>query len=944
MLVAYLLAEEVLALEDLVPVLDRVRSGASDLEGALVHAGALDSQSVAQLRAQAERRFDQLQSVGAPASLDGWIDAARGYDPADGEADTLYDVVPHPGSKRAGDRLGAAADADGSDPVDPGWDDHLGPTRPNLPASDRPRGSPPPATRPPERPAPGGEIEVSVARHGGPLSPSGRTPGERYRLMRELGRGGMGRILEARDVEIGREVAVKVLLPGLEEAGLAIRRFWTEVQATGQLEHPGIIPVHDVGRLGSGELFYVMKKLTGRTLAEILASLRRGDAPTREEFTRVRLLTIFQQIAYAVAFAHAHGVIHRDIKPGNIMVGQYGEAILIDWGLAKLAGVDDPASEGQMKSVSVLPRSSAETASGTITGTPQYLSPEAAEGDPSVIDSRSDVYGLGAVLYEVLTYAPAYEDLGFVPTIMSVREGEVVSPRRKKPSAQIPEELDELCMSAMARDPAVRPSAKALADDVGRILEGARERERRQREARERVREGRAAADRWKLLKLELQQAESEAKRLRKEVPAYGSIADKRGIWALEDRVRMLRTEAIGAFEEAEAGFLRALGEVADDREARRALASLYYARFTEAERARDQEGQRYYRQLVLRYDDGAWAQTIKGDGSLQVTGDVQTLQVRLAQWVLRDRVLTPSDSRDLGSVPVARFELPMGSYIMSFGPEGAPPQRRPVRIGRAEDVRVHLRYRTAEEVGENFVLVPEGPAILGGDSVAHGGLERRVVEVDEFCIARFPVTCGEYLEFLDDLARDSLERARRHVPRARAQEGHYWWWDESTGRFRFPEVTPGGHRWTADLPVNGVSARDASAYVEWRREQTGERVRLPREVEWEKAARGVDGRFFPWGDEFDPVFCKMKDSREAHPEPEPVGAFPIDCSPYGARDMAGGIREICWTELEGEFAPVMRGGCWSDTGLFCRLAFRHVTQSDFVNTGLGFRLAKDLD
>ncbi|NJK88484.1 MAG: formylglycine-generating enzyme family protein [Myxococcales bacterium] len=144
---------------------------------------------------------------------------------------------------------------------------------------------------------------------------------------------------------------------------------------------------------------------------------------------------------------------------------------------------------------------------------------------------------------------------------------------------------------------------------------------------------------------------------------------------------------------------------------------------------------------------------------------------------------------------------------------------------------------------------------------------------------------------------------------------------------------------------MNGVSARDALAYVEWRRERTDERVRLPHELEWEKAARGVDGRYFPWGDEFDPTFCKMKDSRDlAYPEPEPVGAFPKDCSVYGARDMAGSIRELCWTELEGEFAPVMRGGCWHDTGLFCRTAFRHLTQSDFVNSGLGFRLAKDLE
>jgi serine/threonine-protein kinase len=183
-----------------------------------------------------------------------------------------------------------------------------------------------------------------------------------------------------------------------------------------------------------------------------------------------------------------------------------------------------------------------------------------------------------------------------------------------------------------------------------------------------------------------------------------------------------------------------------------------------------------------------------------------------------------------------------------------------------------------------------------------------------------------------------------KHVPRARAQEGHYWRYAVERDRFEYPDKSPGGHAWVGNLPVNGVSMEDAQAYIEWKKSVTGEKLRLPHENEWEKAARGVDGRFFPWGDHFDPTFCKMKESRNVpYPEPEPVGAFPIDCSPYGARDMAGSMREICVTEVGGSVMPVMRGGCWSDTGLFCRVAFRHVTQPDFVNTGLGFRLAKDL-
>ncbi len=787
-------------------------------------------------------------------------------------------------------------------------------------------------------PPPG--LGVTRARRPSNPGPPSEDHRSRYEMLGELGRGGMGRIVAARDRDIGREVAIKVLLPGADGPDAAERRFWTEVQATGQLEHPSIIPVHDVGRLPTGEPYYVMKRLSGTNLGHVLRGLRRKDPAFERDFTRARLLTVFQQIAYAVAFAHSHGVIHRDIKPGNIMVGEFGEALLIDWGLAKIVDRDDPAVTAEPSRVVV--EAGSDTASGTITGTPQYLSPEATEGDPGRIDSRSDVYGLGAVLYEILTLEPPYEDLGFVPTVMSVRQGRVVSPRLRAPRAQIPKDLEELCLRAMAKQPSDRPSAKELADDVGRVLEGARERDRRQREARARVNEGRSAADRHKLLRLELRQAESEAKRLQLRVPVWASASEKRELWALEDRVSELRIEAVSAFEEAEAAFLRALGEVPDDRQARSALASLYFARFLEAEHQRDPEAQRYYRSLVLRYDDGSWVSTLDGRGQLSVQTHHTGLRARLARFEARDRVLRPIEIRDLGRPPFPALELPMGSYVITYGFGDGHELRHPVRIGRSEDVTVDLRHRPRNAIGEEYVLIPSGPAILGGDALAHGSWDRRVVEVDEFLIARYPVTCGEYLAFLDDVAQRSLDEALRHVPRASPHDGHYWGFDDRERRFVLPEVSPGGNRWTTNLPVNGVSARDAAAYVHWVRTRTGEPVRLPLETEWEKAARGVDGRFFPWGDDFDPSFCKMKDSRAAGPpEPEPVGSFELDCSVYGVRDMAGGMREMCLSERGS--IPVVRGGCWSDSGLFCRLAFRHPTQVDFVHTGLGFRLVKDV-
>ena len=771
---------------------------------------------------------------------------------------------------------------------------------------------------------------------------------ERYQRLGEIGRGGMGRILQARDTEIGRDVAMKVLFRGAGAPENDLRRFWMEVQATGQLEHPSIIPIHDVGRLRSGDPFYVMKLLTGRTLAQIFEDLRDNDAETVAEFTRTKLLTAFQQIAYAVAFAHARGVIHRDIKPANIMIGRYGEAMLFDWGLAKLweAPADDASERSDEPPVRVDARiSGANTIAGTITGTPQYMSPEATLGVPGSTTASSDVYGLGAVLYELLTLEAPFADLGFMPTIIKVREGDVPPPRVRAPQRQISIELEELCMAAMARDPAHRPTARALADDIGRILEGTRERERRQEEARARVKEGRSKVDRWKHLKGELGAVKAEASQLAKTVPPFAEVSAKSAIWALEDNAAALELDAINAFEQAETAFHKALGEVPDDREARSCLAALYYARFCDAEKARDPTGQRYFGSLVTRFDDGVWTKVLAGDGRLTVIAGDGPATVSMSRYVDVNRVLTPQDEVPLGAAPFGPSQVQLGSYLLTIRAPGFRDVRRPVRIGRMESVSVHVQMRTEAELGPDFELVPAGPCILGGDALAHGAPDRRVVHVGELAVARDPVTCGEYLVFLNSLAESDAEAAERRVPRIGRDEGHYWHRDPDTGSYVLPPIEDGRMKWQPRYPVFGVSYEDALAYIEWRAASTGERLRLPHEDEWEKAARGVDGRFFPWGDHFDPTFCKMKTSRDApYPQPEEVGAFATDRSPYGMRDMAGGVRELCWTSDAGERLPVMRGGCWHDTGLFCRVAFRHVTKPDFVNTGLGFRLVKELD
>jgi serine/threonine protein kinase len=317
-------------------------------------------------------------------------------------------------------------------------------------------------------------------------------PGERYVVESEIARGGMGAVLRAVDCDIHREVAVKYLLD--QDDPRKKLRFVEEAQITGQLEHPNIVPIHEMGVDGQQRLFFAMKMVKGRSLAQVLDALREEPKSADKEWPLSRLLTIFINSCHALAYAHARGVIHRDLKPANIMVGDFGEVYVMDWGLAKVLasrecerpeegapanGIPSSAGASPPRASKVVTSREGEadlTQEGAIVGTPVYMPPEQASSDLQALDQRSDVYSLGAILYEMLTLEPPVErDGGYLAVLVRVMEGDILAPERRTPqrSGKMPRELTAIAMKAMAKQPADRyPTVEELRLDVERYLEG----------------------------------------------------------------------------------------------------------------------------------------------------------------------------------------------------------------------------------------------------------------------------------------------------------------------------------------------------------------------------------------------------------------------------------------------------------------------------------------
>jgi serine/threonine-protein kinase len=792
-------------------------------------------------------------------------------------------------------------------------------------------------------------------------------PGPRYKIGELLGAGGVGLVTSALDRTIGRTVAVKTLKQGRESEQSVARRFIDEAHVTAQLEHPNIVPVYDMGWLPDGQPYYTMRIVKRQSLRDVLT-----HAELKAQWPLVRLLGAFLQVTRALAYAHARGILHHDVKPENVLLGDFGEVYLADWGLAKPmrdVGLDIPSRREGSAAASA----TNGTASSATSGTPGYIAPEMLRHEGGV-DERSDLFALGVVLYELLTGTHPF-DLGAGPGAMLLATVDRTPRRPREVVPSCPLLLEDLCLKMLAKDRAERPrSADHVAEEVEAFLEGAKERERRRSEALNLCARAKEPVLRFQHLETERQRLGELAKKTLKQVKGWESVERKRAGWTLEDRAAEAERESGRALAEAIELYTKALGYDAECLDAHRGLADLYWSRARAAEAERRPAVQIYFEALVTDHDQGRYAALLRADARLSLTTHPVGANVVVYRYTERDRVLVPADERYLGRTPIEEVRLDPGSYLVVIKAAGMRDVRCPVLLGRGAHHQAEVNLYTNEEIGDSFVYVPGGTAIVGGDPDAYEPLPRQEVAVGDFAIARFPVTFREYCAFLDALERQDPRLAEKRAPHdLRGSEGLVVR-RSATGRWEpFAErliegearkLYPVEHGQDWNVPVLLVDWFDAVAYCRWRGEREGAAVRLPSEAEWEKSARGADGRSYPWGDRFDPTFCHMRESRAFAQQPEPVGTFATDESPYGARDTAGGVREWMgdsygertYAELAAEPEPApdtargestlrrVRSGAWNTDAKWARAASRGAGHFALTRgMGLGFRIVKTL-
>jgi serine/threonine-protein kinase len=787
-------------------------------------------------------------------------------------------------------------------------------------------------SRPPAHAAPKGDVVV----------------GPRYDLGEELGRGGAGTVRIAEDRVTGRTVALKTVNAENLRDPDRVEQLLAEARMTARLEHPGIIPVYDLSVDGP-IAFYTMRRVGRRSLRDVLAA----EAVPRSEWPLGRLCSVLVQICRALSFAHSQKILHRDLKPSNILLGDFGEVYVADWGIAT------SLPERANAPAAVASSSDRTLNEDSVSGTPGYVSPEQLVA-PERVDHRADLFALGVILYEILTGALPFLGASVLAVFRATLDDAPKRPREVWPGC--PLALDDLCIRLLSKKPNERPvSAADVAREVEQFLEGARERLLREAECAKLMQTAGLELSWSEAKKAQQEKATRESEEHLGRCRLWDSIEVKREGWEKEDTARRLGEESEHHAMTALRLYTQALAHLPDSLEARAGVADYYRRKSLDAERRGDERERSFTEAMMLEYDDGRYAPLVNAPARLSVSTDPPGAQVVLYRYAERTRRLWPVDERVLGTTPLQALTLEPGSYLLVLRSPGCAEVRYPVVCKRGQHHEALVRLFPAAAVGDDFVHVPAGTFLMGGDPEALNAMPRREVWVDDFALGRRAVTFGEYLAFLQEVAQADPEGAKRMLPRNSA--ANILLVKEGPGGWEVDEVAVTGQErgrtqpWLLSLPAGGMDFAGARAFIAWKSQRDGSLYSLPGEAQFEKACRGADGRIYPWGNGSDPSFCNMRDTFEGGPYPMPVASFPVDESVYGVLDLAGASR--CWlgdihtlegpvsdeAELNARFAQerALRGGSHTSGFLFSRGASRSFIPSKFCYPSVGFRLCKAL-
>lgn len=733
-----------------------------------------------------------------------------------------------------------------------------------------------------------------------------------------LGQGGTGWVFRAHDPLLGRDVAVKLARP---EGGEAARQaLLDEARVTSRIQHPAVLPVHRIADC-DGTLCVVYRLAPRTNLEEVLHGTLRH---LLQGVTAQQRMHIAQEAAGAIVRAHELGVVHGDLHPGNVVLGPAIEPYILDWG-----GV------GQ--------------AEGQLSGHPGYAAPERLRGGPPT--PASDVYGMAVLTWELATGQRLRnrhpdEDLGAF--IARWREGDTTLP-----AADLHPALRAQILEGLNPDPAQRPDATGFVAGVNRFLTGQADQQARHQVAGQLLASGRDALEDHRDLHERIDAEQKVAAVQRAKVPEHAPIAQKRSLWEAEDRVATLFVEQETTWVTAVESSFHAWTLDPENPDARALLAELWWTRFLQIEGGGGPSEIATALARLEAFDDGRYARALSTPATVSLDADVPGVTATVHRFVEVDRVLVP-EPVDTTPLPWRRRELGPGSWLITLEAPGCEPVVYPVSLRRREHHRGSVRLFPTGSAGPDFVRITAGPFRMGaaplirqtawrpggrgplrtfqagGDPLARNPVESCSPTLADFYMARHCVRSDAYLAFLNDLPRD---QADRHVPgEAGLYDEYRPYWECRRGRWRLPED------WDPAWPVVAVTLDDAAAYAAWLSEQTGRALRLPTEEEWEKAARGVDARAFPWGRAFDPTFAHMRQSRPGAPKPAAVGGYAVDRSVWGCQDMAGGVRE--WTTSPYDHAQVVvRGGSWRDDPDELRCAGRRGLVPTVRSSEVGFRL-----